>query len=61
MSVFFSWFIGNESERNKQITREPLRGSHDLLVPGSDSLPMNQEKKDTHSLKLDLYDKTTYK
>ena len=31
--------------RNKQITREPLRGSRDLFVPRYDSYPMNPEKK----------------
>ena len=35
--------------RNKQIAREPLRGSRDLFVPHCDSFPMNREKKDTHS------------
>ena len=46
MSVFFSGFMGNESlARNKQIGREPLRGSRDLFVPRYDSFPMNPEKK----------------
>ena len=31
--------------RNKQIGREPLRGSRDLFVPCYDSFPMNPEKK----------------
>ena len=31
--------------RNKQIAREPLRGSRDLLVPSYDSFPMNPEKR----------------
>ena len=31
--------------RNKQITREPLRGSRDLFVPRYDSYPMNPEKR----------------
>ena len=31
--------------RNKQIDREPLRGSRDLFVPRYDSFPMNPEKK----------------
>ena len=31
--------------RNKQIVREPLRGSRDLFVPRSDSFPMNPEKE----------------
>ena len=30
--------------RNKQIAREPLRGSRDLFVPHFDSFPMNREK-----------------
>ena len=30
---------------NKQITREPLRGSRDLFVPRYDSYPMNPEKR----------------
>ena len=56
MSVFFSRFMGNESQcgtnksrelavRNKQIAREPLRGSRDLFVPHCDSFPMNREKR----------------
>ena len=52
MSVFFSGFMGKESElgtnksrepqiaRNKQIAREPFRCSRD-------SFPMNPEKKKT--------------
>ena len=31
--------------RNKQITREPLRGSRGLFVPRYDSYPMNPEKR----------------
>ena len=36
-----SWIV----VRNKQIAREPLRGSRDLFVPRYDSFPMNPEKK----------------
>ena len=35
---------------NKQISREALRGSHDLFVQRFDSFPMNQEKKTIISL-----------
>ena len=44
--VHGEWIVA----RNKQIGREPLRGSRDLFVPCYDSFPMNTEKKDTHSL-----------
>ena len=51
MSVFFFWVHGDWIvARNKQIVREPLRGSRDLFVPRYNSFPMNPEKKDTHSL-----------
>ena len=51
MSVFFlcvhgEWIVA----RNKQIAREPLRGSRDLFVPRYDSYPHEPRKKDTHSL-----------
>ena len=39
--VHGEWIVA----RNKQITREPLRGSRDLFVPRYDSFPMNPEKK----------------
>ena len=39
--VHGEWIVA----RNKQITREPLRGSRDLFVPRYDSYPMNPEKK----------------
>ena len=48
MSVLFFWVHGEWIvARNKQIEREPLRGSRDLFVPRyrNDSFPMNQEKK----------------
>ena len=46
MSVFFFWVHGVWIvARNKQITREPLRGSRDLFVPRYDSYPMNPEKR----------------
>ena len=42
--IFFcvhgEWIVA----RNKQIDREPLRGSRDLFVPRYDSFPMNLEK-----------------
>ena len=42
----FIWIHGEWIvARNKQITREPLRGSRDLFVPRYDSYPMNPEKK----------------
>ena len=51
MSVFFFCVHGERIvARNKQIGREPLRGSRDLFVPRYDSFPMKPEKKDTHSL-----------
>ena len=44
-SLFFrvhgEWIVA----RNKQIGREPLRGSRDLFVPPNDSFPMNPEKR----------------
>ena len=52
MSVFFSRFMGNESQCGTNKSRELLRGSRDLFVPHCDSFPMNREKKDTHSLYL---------
>ena len=39
--VHGEWIVA----RNKQIVREPLRGSHDLFVPRYDSFPMNPEKR----------------
>ena len=39
--VHGEWIVA----RNKQIVREPLRGSRDLFVPRYDSFPMNPEKK----------------
>ena len=39
--VHGEWIVA----RNKQIGREPLRGSRDLFVPCYDSFPMNPEKK----------------
>ena len=51
------WIIA----RNKQITREPLRGSRDLFVPRYDSYPMNPEKKDTHSLIGKVFNKHSWK
>ena len=44
--VHGEWIVA----RNKQITREPLRGSRDLFVPRYDSLPHEPQNKDTHSL-----------
>ena len=47
--VHGEWIVS----RNKQIVREPLRGSRDLFVPRYDSFPMNPEKR--HSfLKLNV-------
>ena len=44
--VSFFWVHGEWIvARNKQIGREPLRGSRDLFVPRYDSFPMNPEKK----------------
>ena len=44
--VSFFWVHGEWIvARNKQIEREPLRGSRDLFVPRYDSFPMNPEKK----------------
>ena len=44
--VSFFWVHGEWIvARNKQIGREPLRGSRDLFVPCYDSFPMNPEKK----------------
>ena len=40
-SVHGEWIVS----RNKQIVREPLRGSCDLFVPRYDSIPMNREKE----------------
>ena len=46
-------FLGGSSKmnrvRNKQITREQLRGSCDLFVPRSDSFPMNPWPEKKHS------------
>ena len=43
--VYF-WVHGEWIEaRNKQIEREPLRGSRDLFVPRYDSFPKNPEKR----------------
>ena len=39
--VHWVWIVA----RNKQITREPLRGSRELFVPRYDSYPMNPEKR----------------
>ena len=39
--VHGEWIVA----RNKQIVREPLRGSRDLFVPRYDSFPMNPDKK----------------
>ena len=42
----FVWIHGEWIvARNKQIVREPLRGSRDLFVPRYDSFPMNPDKK----------------
>ena len=50
--IFFwvhgKWIIA----RNKQIAREPLRGSRDLFFPRYDSFPHEPRKKDTHSLSI---------
>ena len=44
--VSFFWVHGEWIvARNKQIGREPLRGSRDLFVPCYDSFPMNPEKR----------------
>ena len=43
--LFFSVHGKWIAVRNKQIAREPLRGSRDLFVPHCDSFPMNREKK----------------
>ena len=44
--VSFFWVHGEWIvARNKQIGREPLRGSRDLFVPCYDSFPMNPGKK----------------
>ena len=44
--VGFFWIHGEWIvARNKQIVREPLRGSRDLFVPRYDLFPMNPEKK----------------
>ena len=54
--VSFFWVHGEWIvARNKQIGREPLRGSRDLFVPRFDSFPMNPEKKDTHSLIKNMF------
>ena len=46
MSVFFSGFMGVWIvARNKQITREPLRGARDLFVRATIHTPMNPEKR----------------
>ena len=56
MSVFFLWVHGEWIvARNKQIAREPLRGSRDLFVPRYDSYPHEPRKKDTHSLIIQMY------
>ena len=47
--------MGNESERRKNKLCEPrsvVKFSSVLFVPRSDSIPMNLEQKDTHSLYL---------
>ena len=43
--LFFSVHGKWIAVRNKQIAREPLRGSRDLFVPHCDSFPMNREKR----------------
>ena len=51
MSVFFFWVHGEWIvARNKQINREPLRGSRDLFVPTLRFIPYEPRKKDNHSL-----------
>ena len=44
--VHGEWIVA----RNKQIDREPLRGSRDLFVPRLRFIPHEPRKKDTHSL-----------
>ena len=51
-AIFFSRFMGNESECG---TNKSLLFSLDLFVPHCDSFPMNREKKNTHSLKKLLF------
>ena len=43
--VHGEWIVA----RNKQIVREPLRGSRDLFVPRYGFIPHEPRKKDTHS------------
>ena len=55
MIVFFGvhreWILA----RDKQIAWTATRFSGDLFVPRYDSFPMNQEKKDSHSLYLQCF------
>ena len=54
MSAFFfhgEWIVA----RDKQIAWTAKRFSGDLFIPRYDSFPMNQDKKDTHSLYLQCF------
>ena len=46
--VHGEWIVA----RNKQIGREPLRGSRDLFVPRYDSFPINPEKRHSFLKKI---------
>ena len=52
MSVFFSGFIGNESERGANKSREPRSGSRTICLFRATILSPWTQKKDTHSLYL---------
>ena len=50
--LFFSVHGKWIAVRNKQIAREPLRGSRDSFVPHCDSFPMNREKRHSFLKKI---------
>ena len=53
----FSWFMGNESEGGTNNSPENHFAAHAMrfvCAPRSYSFPMNQEKKDTHSLNINF-------
>ena len=45
MSVVFSWFMGNESERRTNKSPKNHFVVHAMFVSRSDSFPMDPEKK----------------
>ena len=59
MSFFLgSWGMNRSAGQTNHVNR---RFSDDLFVPRSDSFPKNLEKKDTHSLYLQIANKDSSK